>query len=41
MHIDFNDIAKYIKNYACVHQLGRLVMVHGFSSDTDNHDFSL
>jgi len=38
---DLNDAAKYYNEFAGVHQLGRLVVAHGFQSNTDNHDESL
>jgi hypothetical protein len=39
--ISFADSAKYVNNYAAVHQLGRLVMVHRYTSDTVAYDPSL
>lgn len=38
---DLADAAKYHNEFAAVHQLGRLVVAHGFKSNTDNHDNSL
>lgn len=38
---NFHDSAKAIKGFALTHQMGRAVMLHGFKSDTDNHDDSL
>ena len=38
---DFHDSAKAIKGFATTYQMGRLVVLHGFKSDTDNHDDSL
>lgn len=38
---DFHDSAKAIKGFATTYQMGRLVVLHNFKSDTDNHDDSL
>lgn len=38
--IDFDDSAKWVNNHTVTAQLGRLVLAHAMTSDTDNHDAS-
>lgn len=38
---DLADANKYYNEFAGAHQMGRLVVAHGFKSNTDNHDNSL
>ena len=39
--VHFNDAAKFLRDFSACSQLGRCVMAHMFTSDTDTHDPSL